>query len=278
MRSPATWLAGILLTVVTVTFQDTLTGAVKAVLPLDRLPDRISPQGAVHVVEVKDVKVSGEYLVRGDRGGRFGKVLYSGQWRQKGDILDVGESEWMVTLEGRAAQQVRITDIVPELEGGKCSPPLGGSLVLSPAQGESKVIPLEVTIDSPLPRLTAQTEGAKAGAPYFTGSQARHITLKQNESEAFLLRAKTERGHCRWRYRIHYQVGGSTAEMVLERPGGKPFEVTGQLSDVGGYRSVYAPSFVCAANGHAPDTWITGTGAEYARALRRGKEGPCPGP
>ncbi len=84
LRSPAAWLAGILLTVVTVTFQDTLTGAVKAVLPLDRLPDRISPQGAVHVVEVKDVKVSGEYLVRGDRGGRFGKVLSGEQWRQKG--------------------------------------------------------------------------------------------------------------------------------------------------------------------------------------------------
>ncbi len=64
--------------------------------------------------------------------------------------------------------------------------------------------------------------------------------------------------------------------MVLERPGGKPFEVTGQLSDVGGYRSVYAPSFICAANGQAPDTWITGTGAEYARALRRGDDAPCP--
>ncbi len=45
VKSPTTWLLGILLAVVTVTFQDVLTASVKAILPLDRVPDRLSPQG-----------------------------------------------------------------------------------------------------------------------------------------------------------------------------------------------------------------------------------------
>ncbi|MGW9427873.1 hypothetical protein ACWHA1_07965 [Streptomyces decoyicus] len=278
LRSPATWLAGILLTVATVTFQDVLTGAVKAILPLDRLPDRISPQNAIDVVEVKDVKDTGTYLVRGDAGKHFGTVLNSGaEWRHKADIIDVGKAEWMITLQGRAAQQVRITDIVPELEGGKCASPPGGSLVVAPGQGVTDVIPLEVAIDSPQPRMTSYSKGAKAGTPYFTGPKAKQITLNQNESEAFLVHATSARGHCRWRYRVHYQIGGGTAEMTLSRPGGKPFELTGELPDTGRYRSVHFPAFTCThPDAVAADTWLTRTGAEYARAHRGKEPVPCP--
>ncbi|WP_260635814.1 hypothetical protein [Streptomyces angustmyceticus] len=255
-----------------------LTGAVKAILPLDRLPDQISPQNAIDVVEVRDVKTNGRYLVRGDTNGHFATVLNAGkEWRHRADIIDVNDAEWMITLQGRAAQQVRITDIVPQLEGGKCSSPPGGDLVDAPGQGVTDVVPLEVAIDSPQPTMTSYAKGRKSGEPYFTGPKAKQITLNQNESQAFLIHATSGRGHCRWRYRVHYQVGGGTAEMTLSRAGGKPFELTGELPGIGRYRSVHFPSFTCAGTGsYAPGKWFTQTGAEYARAQRRRNPSPCP--
>ncbi|HWM39044.1 MAG TPA: hypothetical protein VNS49_18220 [Streptomyces sp.] len=274
LRSPATWLAGILLAVATVTFQDVLTSTVKAVLPLDSIPDQVSPQDAIEVVEVRDAKEYGMYLVRGEKNENLTKALNSGpSWRQQLDTVDVGQAEWIVTLRGHATQQVRITDIVPEVSGGKCASALAGTLVYSPSQGEDDVIPLEVTIDAPQPRLKAYKEGSKAEEPYFSGAKARHITLNRNESEAFFIRAKSERGYCRWRYRVHYQVGGDRAEMVLSRDG-KPFELTGGLKNVSGYKSVHFPSYLCPRG--ADTNWLTGTGEEYARAVRRGDEMPCP--
>lgn len=276
LRSPATWLAGILLAVATVTFQDVLTSTVKAVLPLDGIPDQVSPQDAIEVVEVRDAKEFGMYLVRGEKNENLTKAFSSSagtSWKQQLDTVDVGDAEWIVTLRGRATQQVRITDIVPEVNGGKCSPALAGTLVYSPSQGEDNVIPLEVTIDDPKPRLTAYKEGSKAEEPYFSGAKARHITLNRNESEAFFIRAKSERGYCRWRYRVHYQVGGDREEMMLSRDG-KPFELTGELKNVSGYESVYFPSYLCPRGADA--NWLTGTGEEYARAVRRGDEMPCP--
>jgi hypothetical protein len=274
LRSPVTWLAGILLAVATVTFQDVLTGTVKAILPLDSIPDRLSPQDAIEVVEVENTKDFGTYLVRGDKDGRFAKSFdFDGPWRAKADIVDVGLSEWMISLRGRAAQQVRITDIVPELEGGRCSAPLSGSLALDPSQGEADVIPLQVTIDDPMPTIKAYKSNGEAAKPYFTGPKAKNITLNRNETEALLIEAHSKRGYCRWRYRIHYQVGGSTAEMVLSGPDGKPFELTGRLPDASGYESAYLPSYVCPSAGRPPGTWVTETGKEYART---GERGLCP--
>ncbi|WP_280716601.1 hypothetical protein [Kitasatospora sp. MAP5-34] len=259
------------------TFQDVLTNTAKTVLALDSLPDRLSPQNAIEVVEVRDVTETGNFLVRDDANGRFARVLTSGQpWAQKADIVEVGQAEWMVTLRGRATQQVRITDIVPELEGGSCSSPLSGSLVHAPGQGGADVIPLDVTIDAPVPRLTVYAEGdSKGQEPYFTGAKARNITLDRNESEAFLIRAQANLGYCRWRYRIHYQVDGTTAELVLNRPDGKPFELTAELPDAGGYTSVYFPSFLCARGGYDPREWFTSTGKEYASTQHVGVGVPC---
>ncbi|MFI0784333.1 hypothetical protein ACH4Q6_01890 [Streptomyces lydicus] len=282
LKRPAAWLAGIVLAVAAVTFQDVLGSTVKAILPLDRLPDRLSPRDAIDVVEVKDVKDSGRYVVRGGAGKGFDKTLRSDfAWQHKADVVDAGESEWMITLQGRAAQQVRITDIVPQLVGGKCTPPLRGDLVLAPGQGVTDVIPLEVAIDGPVPRLTGYRKGAEKGEPYFTGPQAKQITLNQNESESFLVRATSGRGHCLWRYRVEYQVGGSTAAMTLSREGGKPFELTGELSDAGGYGTVYFPSFTCLSpSGQAAPAgrWYRQTGADYARARNRSKDRPAPCP
>lgn len=274
---PTAWLTGILLTVVTVTFQDVLVSTAKTLLPFDRLPDAVSPQGAIEVVEVRNVKEGGTYVVPGDDGD-FVDVLNSGVLlAERADVVDVGEAQWMVTLQGRASQQVRITDIVPEVEGGTCGSPLAGSFVYAPTQGSADVIPLRVAIDERTPRLTVYSEGdGKDAEPFFTGPHARHITLKQNESEAFVFVATSERGHCRWRYRIHYQLGGSTAETVLSRPGDRPFELTGPLPDARGYGVVYYPSFLCPSPPDVTAGWSTATGGEYARARRDGDEVPCP--
>ncbi|MDN3297965.1 hypothetical protein QWM81_28810 [Streptomyces ficellus] len=278
LTSPTAWLVGILLTVATVTFQDLLAASVKTILPLDRVPDRLSPQNAIDVVEVRDVKDTGWYVVRDDAGGQLLKALHSDtSWRQGRRVVDVRDAEWMITLQGRAAQQVRITDIVPELEGGSCKAPLGGSLVHFPSQGVTGVIPLEVAVDSPRPRLKAYGKDGKAAEPFFTGPQAKHITLNQNETEAFLIHATSEKGYCRWRYRVHYEVGGTTAEMTLSGPHGRPFELTGELRDTSGYRNVYFPPLACVYPGsHMPDRWYEQTGAEYARDRRSGKVPPCP--
>ncbi|MGW8887767.1 hypothetical protein [Streptomyces sp. NPDC055749] len=269
---------GIVLTVVTLTFQDVLAASVQTILPLDRVPDRLSPQNAIDVVEIKDVKETGLYVVRDDVDGRFRKSLsYDTSWRQGRRVVDVRDANWMIALQGRAAQQVRITDIVPELEGGSCEAPLGGSLVQVPSQGGADVIPLEVAVDSPRPRLKLSGKGGKPAKPFFTGLKAKHITLNQNETEAFLVHATSEKGYCRWRFRVYYQVGGSTAEMTISGPHGKPFELTGELRDSSGYGKVYFPPLACAYKGsHMPNTWYEQTGAEYARDRRSGEVPPCP--
>ncbi|MEU2095000.1 hypothetical protein [Streptomyces globisporus] len=284
VQSPTTWLLGILLAVVTVTFQDVLTATVKTILPLDRVPDRLSPQNAIDVVEVRDVKDIGYYVVRDAGGagpGGDGKILEEissgGPWREGRKVVDAGTADWMITVQGRASQQVRITDIVPVLEGGRCEKPLGGSLAHFPSQGVMDVIPLELEVDAPLPRLKTLGKDAKDAKPFFTGPQAKHITLNQNETEAFIVHATASTGYCRWRYRVHYEVGGSTAETTISSPGGKPFELTARLADASGYRKVYFPTLDCVPpDSRLRQTWYEQTGAEYARDRRSGKVPPCP--
>ncbi|MEU4921705.1 hypothetical protein AB0G29_20410 [Streptomyces parvus] len=282
VTSPTTWLLGILLAVVTVTFQDVLTASVKAILPLDRVPDRLSPQNAIDVVEVRDVKDFGYYVVRdADGAGGDGKILEEissgGPWREGRKVVDAGSADWMITVQGRASQQVRITDIVPVLEGGRCEKPLGGSLANFPSQGVMDVIPLELEVDAPLPRLTTLGKDAEDAKPFFTGPQAKHITLNQNETEAFIVHATASTGYCRWRYRVHYEIGGSTAETTISGPRGEPFELTARLPDASGYRKVYFPTLDCVLpDSRLPHTWYEQTGAEYARDRRSGKVPPCP--
>ncbi|MFF2860122.1 hypothetical protein ACFVSX_09540 [Streptomyces rubiginosohelvolus] len=284
VQSPTTWLLGILLAVVTVTFQDVLTATVKTILPLDRVPDRLSPQNAIDVVEVKDVKDIGYYVVLDAEGAGSAadrklieEISSGGPWREGRKAVDAGNAEWMITVQGRAAQQIRITDIVPVLEGGRCEKPLGGSLAHFPSQGVTDVIPLELEVDAPRPRLTISGKDAKDAKPFFTGPEAKHITLNQNETEAFIVHATASTGYCRWRYRVHYEVGGSTAEMTISGPGGKPFELTARMTDASGYRKVYFPSFDCLSSGPPPaHHWYEQTGADYARDRRSGKVPPCP--
>ncbi|MDQ0986737.1 hypothetical protein [Streptomyces sp. V2I9] len=281
VTSPATWLLGILLAVVTVTFQDVLTASVKAILPLDRVPDRLSPQNAIDVVEVKDVKDIGYYVVRDGGGAEDGKlradIASGGPWREGRKVVDAGDAHWMITVQGRASQQVRITDIVPVVEGGKCGKPLGGSLAHFPSQGVMDVIPLELEVDAPRPRLETYGKSGKEARPFFTGPEAKHITLNQNETEAFIVHATSETGYCRWRYRVHYEVGGSTAETTISGPGGKPFELTARLSDPSAYRKVYFPALACASSGSGPqDVWYEQTGPEYARAHSGDRVPRCP--
>jgi hypothetical protein len=276
LRSPTTWLAGVLLAVVSVTFQDVLTSAVKSVLPLDGLPDQLSPHGAVQVVEVRNVKDDGEFLVRGPVPDHFTKTLASGSgWQDDAAVVDVGESEWMITLRGRAAQQVRITDIVPQIVGGSCHAPLGGHLVYAPGQGAVEVIPLDVTIDARRPRLEHWRQDNKGEEPYFTGPTAKQITLNKDESQSFLVHAVAHTGYCRWRYRVHYQLGGVGAEMTLSRPGGKPFEMTAELPDAGDYPAVYVPPFVCGPHREAHG-WYTLSGRDFATGMSAGGAPHCP--
>ncbi|MEU3054676.1 hypothetical protein [Streptomyces griseus] len=278
LKSPTAWLLGILLAVVTMTFQDVLAASVKAILPLDRVPDRLSPQNAIDVVEVRDVKDIGYYVVRdaGD-GNILEQISSGGPWREGRKVVDAGNADWMITVQGRAAQQVRITDIVPVLEGGRCEKPLGGSLAHFPSQGVMDVIPLELEVDAPLPRLKTFGKDGKDARPFFTGPEAKHITLNQNETEAFIVHATASTGYCRWRYRVHYEVGGSAAETTISGPGGKPFELTARLPDASGYRKVYFPALDCVyPRSGPPDAWYEQTGAEYSRDRRDTKVPPCP--
>ncbi|WP_345699480.1 hypothetical protein [Kitasatospora terrestris] len=255
------WVAGVVLAAAAVTFQDTLVDTAKTVLSLDSLPDRISPQNAIQVVEVRNVRDLGEFLSRHDPDGQLAASFRTGAVQRSADVVDVGRSEWMITLRGRASQQVRITDIVPEFEAEGCTAPLPGSLIVAHPQGGEDVITLDTVIDSPAPKLTVSAPGAdgKPAQPFFTGAEAKVITLDRNESVAFLITATASRSYCQWRYRVHYQVNGGTAETVISRPGGKPFELTARLPDVSGYQYVHLSPVNCDSQG-----WRTVTGAGYA--------------
>lgn len=272
LRAPVAWLVTVVVAAAALTFQDVLVSTAKTVLPVEALPDALSPRDAVEVVEARDVKQHGEYLVRGGSGAELRTALNSGEWREETEgVVDVNRSEYMVTLRGQASQQVRITDIVPEVEGGECSAPLGGRLVYAPSQGGDEVIPLEVDIDDRSPRL----EAYRKDRPYFTGPKGTHILLRQNETEAFFIIAKSRGPYCRWRYRMHYEVGGETREQMIARPDGKPFELTGERRDTGDYATVHYPSFTCPV-GEKSGHWSSTTGEKYARAKRGGKGEVCP--
>ncbi|UED84099.1 hypothetical protein [Streptomyces profundus] len=266
-RSPAGWIVGVLLVVATTTFQDVLGATIGAILPLDRVPDRVSPAEAIDVITVRPVREAGTWLVRDANATEIDGALADGSWTDALDLVDVGAGQWVVTIEGRAQQRVRITDIVPELVGGGCAEPLSGPLVLTQGEGGGPVIQLTVTIDDPLPRLHGTTEAGEDTGPYFTGPSAQHVTLDHNETVAFLLGADAERGHCRWTYRVHYEVAGEGHTMTLAGPGGQPFEITAAQADPADYPVVYFSPQGCARDGGFSERRLRGTGEDYARAL-----------
>lgn len=267
LRTPATWIVGIVAATAAVTFQDVLSATLNAVLPLDRVADQVAPQDAIDVVSVRDVRAYGTSLIRPpapDEAEVLAALGSSTGWGEQLGVVDVGQSQWLITLEGRGSQQVRITDIVPRIEGGACSDPLDGSVVEANSEGGEDVVGLHSAIDSADPRLRRHTVSGTEEEPYFTGLGASHITLDRNESIGLMMHASATEGYCRWHYQISYEVAGSTETMLVHAPNGKPFELTAPLTDPADYDAAYlSPVDACTTD------WQRVTADVYARLQKQ---------
>ncbi|WP_106582776.1 hypothetical protein [Murinocardiopsis flavida] len=266
----------IVLGVAAASLQDVLSQTLNSVVPLDRIAGKAATDNAIDIVSVEHTPLDEEgrsLVVPGAPDPalterRIYDLEPGGSTAGIRAPVSAGSTAWQVVLEGRAQQQVRITDIVPVIEEGACSAPLKGTLVQFFPGGDAGVIPLNVAIDDPEPTLR-HLSGKNEGEPYFTGPNARHITLDRAETEGLLLRAEASTGYCRWRYRIEYLVSGEKGTTTLSGPEGRPFALTALRADAADYPTVLLEPLGCGRFHRL-------TGAEYAEAL--GGEPPATGP
>ncbi|KAB8170921.1 hypothetical protein FH609_001660 [Streptomyces sp. 3MP-14] len=267
LNSPLNWLLAVVLVVATTTFQDVLGSTLGALLPLDRVPDRVAAGEAIDVVTVRSEREIGTWMARDATVSEIDAALEDPNWPRELDLIDVGWGSWIITLEGRAQQQVRITDIVPELENGRCGEPLTGPLLLTAPEGGGPVVQLQVDIDQPGARLHGSTDTGEDTGPYFTGPTAQHVTLDRNESVAFRITARADQGHCRWTYRVEYEVAGAAHTTRIDGPDGAPFEITAPRRDAADYPVVWFSPQGCGPGPEFSAERVRGTGEDYARAL-----------
>lgn len=128
-------------------------------------------------------------------------------------------------LEGRRNQQIRITDIVPEVV--ERSEPLAGTLFFMPAQGGEPSLSLLLDLDQihPVAREVAEDStpfDLKPGPPYF---DANTISLKEGEQQVVVMRVRTQHSFFTFRIRIDYQIGGQPKSITVD-DAGKPFTIT----------------------------------------------------
>ncbi|MBM7775745.1 hypothetical protein JOD54_005949 [Actinokineospora baliensis] len=156
------------------------------------------------------------------------------------DVRDLGGVQiWnltlRITLEGRRNQLIRVVDVAPRIVSRE--PPPAGTLLLMPAQGGDAALRMLVDLDEPRPVLRLVVGDnpfdKKGGTPYF---DANTISLKDNEQQVIVLRARSQRDLFRFDLTVTYQIGGETRHQTID-DGGKPFAVAGPSKTASGLLS-----------------------------------------
>ncbi|GGO41630.1 hypothetical protein GCM10012286_21710 [Streptomyces lasiicapitis] len=147
--------------------------------------------------------------------------------------VNVGEQTLRLTLTGRRDQQVNVLDVRPVIV--RRASPLAGTLFAVGSQAGSATFQVIYDLDRPNPvarkavRDTDFSESnpdagaVRPGPPFFADTT---ITLRRDEQNVLVLRARTERFHVAFRLKVTYMLGDRRKYMIVDDHG-RPFQVSG---------------------------------------------------
>lgn len=222
-----------------------------------KVPEQMGPKieeaigpAAIRVIDVHRLAgLAGDALLPADptqREAALNDPLWTGstmaEWKDRHDMISVGNVTWEVTLETLRDERVEITNMSPVLDGGSCDKPLGGALLQNGSAGGLDKIRLDIDIDSPRPVFMTQSSQNDPPVPYFWH---RAIGLEKGKEDTIVLTARATTGHCKWRIKAEYYAAGAKRELLLSRPNGKPFELTARLDKIELYETVVPDPLVC---------------------------------
>lgn len=130
--------------------------------------------------------------------------------------VSVGDSQQILTLEGRRAGSVAITGLVAEVIERRA--PLVGTFVGGGAEGQVDNTLLELRLDDPQ-GVPLGTDGA----PYFA---AHHLVLARGELHVIRVTSWTDKCYCTWRLRMTYHYRGADHTLLVPAPDRPPFQLT----------------------------------------------------
>lgn len=274
LRKPIVWLVALVLAAVGAYFKDTVRAVIGNWASPERIADSVS--GApIRVIDVRrDTETQNYSLLPMKETAEVRRVLTDPaypRWPGTWHVIDVGESQWEITVATQRRSDVDIVDMTPVIEGGRCGRPPSGILVENPTAGANGKIPLLVVPDSPRPVFQWHDEKDRL-RPFFTGDDPQRITLEKGKPETIDVLASMGRvgtedysdsRYCKWNIKVTYIADGAHREMTISAPGGRPFELTGLLKDLSRYPAVYLSSLGCSYIGQKRVT-----GAEYAKMTR----------
>jgi hypothetical protein len=168
------------------------------------------------------------------------------RWIISRGVYETMNSYHEIVLEGRRSNTVQIINMKPRFDGGRCSKPSSdGVLVEEGSAGSEDKIPLEINFDEPNPIFKIRDKETNDLTPYFQGPNAKDITLERNEKQTITISAVTRTRACVWRIEVSYVADGKRQSTIISYPGGRPFRITGTLSDRSSYRAVYVDPLLC---------------------------------
>lgn len=229
-----------------------------------KIEEAIGP-AAIHVIDVHRLPGStGDVLLPANpaqREAALNDLLRpSAEWKDRYDVISVGNASWEITLETFRDERVEITNMTPVFDGGGCDKPLGGALLQNGSSGALDKILLDIEIDSPRPVFMTQLSRNDPFVPYFSH---RAIGLEKGKKDSIIVTARATTGYCKWRIKAEYYAAGAKREILLSRPDGKPFELTASLNQIELYETVVPDPLICRDKTPQPVS-----GKDYAALLR----------
>lgn len=226
VRTPATWVVGVILVALGATFSSGLQSLFAGLLP----DGWSEPGSGVKVVDVRRKPLSGPVLIPQADSARFTdradarEKVNDPDWEAQHEWYAAGRITWEVTLVGRHSDPVVITDLRPSRTAACTKMLRQGTLVEDVPQGEGQKIELKTAIDAEVPELTSVDDGSA----YFDGGT---ITLAKGETVVISIEATSAGPTCRWVLEADYVDHGKRETMTIKAPGDRPFAITGFSED-----------------------------------------------
>ena len=225
LGKPALWVSGVVLAAIAMFFQENIE-----VLFNSLLPEGWSEAGPAFVVS----DVSTENPITGafvpDPGSSLDQLssaearatISDPEWQESHEWYAVNRGKWEISLIGRRAHDVVISDMRPRLVRPCGELKTDGTLIYADGTGGDSKLELVTKVDAPSPVFQVPDEGV--WKPYFDSST---IVLPRGETNILVMTATTSGPTCEWVVDVDFHSDGSKDTMTITAPDGDPFRITG---------------------------------------------------
>lgn len=232
-KKPIVWLVTIALAAAATFVSGVFNSIIGSFTSPDDLVDSISG-AAIGIIDVRqNAELTSPFLVDNRDNAELAEqavlsidqnVRFDDDWLKRYGAIATDESEWEITFVGRRSEPVEIVDMRTIIEGGRCGAPMAGTAIerlVSIHKGAKEA--LSVRVDNSRPVFN----DLLTGDPFFTGPNAKTITLERDKYKTVTMRAGTFGPHCKWIIALDYVADEKRATMEVRASGGRPFELAG---------------------------------------------------